>query len=350
MAEDLRHNNPPTFGFLDDQAEAPLSAVSPATAELSVGVMLWPQFPLLSLSGFIDALRHAADTGDKSRQMRCQWKILGLPGQRILSSCGIEVAVNSEFMDPKQYDYIVVIGGLLESIDTAPKAYSLFLHHAAVSGVPLIGLCTGSFVLARHGLMEGRTACVHAYHSEDWRHRFPGLRFINTRDFLIDRDRITCAGGVSVIELAIHLIGMHCGADRASKVIHQITVAKKSTGSYADRRKALGYASFTNRHLHEAVMLMEKYMMDPLDIGTIAQMVGTSKRQLERIFYAETKTPPAQFYRQIRLRFGRWLLISSTLTLAEIAFECGFADAPHFIRNFQKMFGTSPGKLRCPQN
>ena len=61
---------------------------------------------------------------------------------------------------------------------------------------------------------------------------------------------------------------------------------------------------------------------------------------------AETDTSPAQFYRQVRLRFGRWLLVSSDRQIGEIAFECGFADAPHFIRHFQSLFGLSPGKLR----
>ena len=316
------------------------------TTELSIGIVLWPRFPLLSLSGLTDALRHAADTGDQSRPIRCQWKVLGTLGQRVISSCGLDVPIDTELTNPHQFDYIVVIGGLLDSLEAAPKTYPAFLHQAAAANVPLIGLCTGSFVLARHGLMEGRTACVHAYHCDDWKRLFPRLRFVSNSDFLIDKDRITCAGGISVIELAIHLIGVHCGPDRAGKVVHQMTVAKSSSGSFVDRRKALGYASSSNRRLHEAVMLMEKHMTEPLDIDSIANLVGTSKRQLERLFVAETSNTPAQFYRQVRLRFGRWLLISSDRHIGEIAFECGFADAPHFIRHFQNMFGMSPGKLR----
>ncbi|WP_248798324.1 MULTISPECIES: GlxA family transcriptional regulator [unclassified Pseudomonas] len=329
-----------------DQQPAPAPRKRRGTAELSVGIVLWPRFPLLSLSGLTDALRHAADTGDQSRPIRCEWKVLGTPGQRVASSGGLDVPIDSEMGDPQRFDYIVVIGGLLDSLADVPKSYPAFLHQAAAAGVPLIGLCTGSFVLARHGLMEGHTACVHAYHADDWKRLFPTLRFITHNDFLIDKDRITCAGGVSVIELAVHLIGMHCGPDRAGKVVHQMTVAKSGTGSFLERRKALGYASSSNRRLHEAVMLMEKHMAEPLEIEAIAHWVGTSKRQLERLFMAETDTSPAQFYRQVRLRFGRWLLVSSDRQIGEIAFECGFADAPHFIRHFQSLFGLSPGKLR----
>lgn len=353
MIEHLRHsggaeNAPPQESLVDglDHGQARHPPMRRGTAELSIGIMLWPRFPLLSLSGLTDALRHAADTGDQSRPIRCQWKVLGTPGQRVISSSGLDVPIDSELTDPERFDYIVVIGGLLDFIEAVPKTYPAFLHQAAAAQVPLIGLCTGSFVLARHGLMEGRTACVHAYHGDDWKHRFPTLRFVINRDFLIDRDRITCAGGVSVIELALHLIGMHCGPDRAGKVVHQMTVAKNTSNSFVDRRKALGYASSSNRRLHEAVMLMEKHMAHPLDIEAIAHLLGTSKRQLERLFVAETNSSPAQFYRQVRLRFGRWLLVSSDRQIGEIAFECGFADAPHFIRHFQSMFGLSPGKLR----
>jgi transcriptional regulator GlxA family with amidase domain len=353
MIEYLRHSEGPsmtdeTKSLVEDldQGVARHPPRRRSATELSVGILLWPRFPLLSLSGLTDALRHAADTGDQSRPIRCQWKVLGTPGQRVVSSGGLDVPVDSELADPERFDYVVVIGGLLDSLEEVPKSYPAFLHQAAAANVPLIGLCTGSFVLARHGLMEGRTACVHAYHANDWKYRFPTLRFVAHSDFLVDKDRITCAGGVSVIELAIHLIGLHCGPDRAGKVVHQMTVAKSSTGSFVDRRKALGYASSSNRRLHEAVMLMEKHLAEPLEIDAIAQLVGTSKRQLERLFVAETDTSPAQFYRQVRLRFGRWLLISSDRQIGEIAFECGFADAPHFIRQFQSLFGMSPGRLR----
>jgi transcriptional regulator GlxA family with amidase domain len=348
MIEDLRHSAGAQAKLMEhlDHGQARRPPQSRDNAELSIGILLWPRFPLLSLSGLTEALRHAADIGDQSRPIRCRWRILGTPGQRVISSGGLDVPMDSELSEPQRYDYIVVIGGLLDSLDSVPRGYPAFVQQAVATGVPLIGLCTGSFVLARLGLMEGRTACVHAYHAADWKRAFPQLKFVTNSDFLIDGDRITCAGGVSVIELATYLIGLHCGPDRAGKVVHQMTVAKRGSTGFIDRRKALGYATSTNRRLHEAVMLMEKHMAEPLEIDTIAQLVGTSKRQLERLFTSEAGSSPAQFYRQLRLRFGRWLLVSSDRQIGEIAFECGFADAPHFIRQFQSTFGMSPGKLR----
>src|SRR5471030_13846 len=82
-------------------------------AELNIGFLLWPKFPLLSLAGFCDALRHAADLGDQSRPLRCTWTIIGRHDEVIEASCGFAIPVQAEFPPPRQFDYIVAIGGLL---------------------------------------------------------------------------------------------------------------------------------------------------------------------------------------------------------------------------------------------
>jgi transcriptional regulator GlxA family with amidase domain len=314
--------------------------------ELSVGIVLCPHFPLLSLAGLTDALRHAADIGDQSRPLRCRWAVVGRIGQRVRASSGVEVNIQQGWTDPRKFDYVVVIGGLLTHLDEIESDSISYLHQAAEAGVCLIGLCTGSFVLARCGLMQGHLACVHAFHEDDWKRLFPSLPFVTHADYLVDGNRITCAGGVSIIELATELIGKHCGQDRAAKVVHQMTVSKRGTHSFVDRRKALGYLTVTNATVRRAVMLMEQHLGDPLDMSTIARLSGTGVRQLERSFRAETDLSPAEFYRVTRLRYARWLLTSSSLALSEIAYECGFADVAHFTRQFQRQFGITPGKLK----
>ena len=332
---------------LVDQLDATaIPGKSDAGPELSVGIVLCAHFPLLSLAGLTDALRHAADIGDQSRPLRCHWTVVGRIGQRVRASSGLEVSVQQGWTDPKKFDYVVVIGGLLQHLDEIDSDCISYLHQVAEAGVCLVGLCTGSFVLARCGLMQGHLACVHAFHEDDWKRLFPSLPFVTHADYLVDGNRITCAGGVSVIELATELIERHCGHDRAAKVVHQMTVSKRGTHSFVDRRKALGYLTVTNTTVRRAVMLMEQHMGDPLDMPTIARLSGAGVRQLERAFRSETDLSPAEFYRITRLRYARWLLTSGSLALSEIAYECGFADVAHFTRQFQSQFGITPGKLK----
>lgn len=332
---------------LDASSTAPDSSHRRSGAELNVGILLWPRFPLLSLGGLCDALRHAADRGDQSRQLRCIWTTIGAANTFVESSCGIAVPVQSAFPDVRQFDYIVVIGGLLPDLDQVDKRYWSYLHEAMRAGIALVGICTGSFVLARAGLMDDHVACVHSFHYDDYRALFPGLRVITHADYLIDGARITCAGGISVIELAARLINLHCGPDRASKVIHQMTVSRRAGSSFIERRKALGYLSVGDATVRHAALLMEENLEAPLNIAVIAKIVGTSVRQLERAFMAEMSVSPNEFYRRMRLRYARWMLLNTPRKVTDIAYECGFADSAHFIRVFREAYGVTPGKLRA---
>jgi transcriptional regulator GlxA family with amidase domain len=314
--------------------------------ELRVGIFLCPKFPLLSLAGLCDALRHAADLGDQSRQLRCTWTVLGGSAAPVAASCGVEVPVQDAASSDCGFDYVAVIGGLLPSMEKPDPRAQRFLSRAARAGVPLVGICTGSFVLARHGFMQGKVACVHPFHVSDWKEAFPGQAFTTNCDYVFDGDRITCAGGISIIELATELIRLHCGPDRAAKVVHQMTVTQRTATSHVARRRALGYASADNDKLRQAIVLMEKNITTPLEIAVIARIVDSSSRQLERVFLAETGAAPSEFYRNSRLKYGRWLLSSTDSPVSSIAYECGFADASHFIRHFQQLYGVSPGRLR----
>ena len=314
--------------------------------ELSVGILLWPRFPLLSLAGLSDALRHAADVGDQSRQLRCTWTVLGVGGESVTSSCGVAVPVQTPLDRAPAFDYLAVIGGLLSDLPQVDPRYADFVRASAARGVPLIGLCTGSFVLAQLGLMKQHTACVHPFHVPDWQVRHPTLPYVTDTDFLIDGPRLTVAGGTSVIAFASQLIRKHCGPDRAAKVVHQMTVTPAQGRSYVDRRNVLGFANFDSDRVRRAVMLMEEHLSAPLNVATIAEVVGCSTRQLERQFSDETGTTPAGYYRQMRLRYGRWLLTAGDTPISAVAYECGFADAAHFIRHFQREFGVPPGAFR----
>ncbi len=327
-------------------ADGPSVKPAPVQAELRVGIVLWPGFPLLSLAGLSDALRHAADLGDLSRQVRCTWRVLGLEGESVVASSGIAIPVQEAFSSRFDFDYLAVIGGLLPQIGQVSPRYPRYLKEAAQAGVTLIGICTGSFVLARHGLMAQRVACVHPFHVDDWKEAFPGHAFVTNTDYHVDNDRITCAGGISIIELAAELARRHCGSGTSAKVIHQMTVAPRKSSGHMARRQALGYITTDQHKLRQVILLMEKNLSPPLEIAVIARLVGSNMRQLERAFLAETGLSPSDYYRTLRLNYGRWLLTKSDTPVNEIAFECGFADASHFIRHFRAQFGMTPGRLR----
>lgn len=316
------------------------------TPDLTVGFVLIPDFTLIAFAGFVDALRIASDVGDRSRQIRCRWSLVGPDLRPVRSSCGITICHSETFADPSGFDYLVVVGGLLSEgfeYDTATLTY---LQRAADQGVPLVGLCTGTFVLAKAGLLDGYRCCVHGYHDLDFEQEFPNTQTVTDDIIVVDRDRLTCAGGAAAIDLAAMLIEHHCGRDRALKILPHLVVDEIRPPGHAQLPMVNDYFQVFDDRVRKAVFIMEQQLNNPPSIGSIAGRVGTSVRQLERGFRRNFGMSPQTYYRNMRLKHGRWLLTHTTRTVTQIAYDCGFADASHFSRCFKRVFSHVPSTLR----
>ena len=139
--------------------------------KLKIGFVLARQFTLSAFALFVDTLRLASDEFDKSGRVRADWQVLGSTRHLIPSSCGVQLAPTSDFLPPEEFDYIVVVGGLLSVEHPIDDDTVRYLRQAAARGVPLIGLCTGTFILADAGLMKDHRACVSWLHFEAYKQR-----------------------------------------------------------------------------------------------------------------------------------------------------------------------------------
>jgi transcriptional regulator GlxA family with amidase domain len=318
---------------------------APERRKLSVGFILAQNFTLSAFALFVDQLRLASDDGDGSRQILCRWSVMTRASQPIRSSCGITVNGTGEFADPKSFDYIVVVGGILHAGPQLDDAAVTYLKQAARCGVPLIGLCTGSFVLARIGLMEGRACCVSWYHHQDFVSEFPNHLLVADRLFVADGDRITCAGGGGTADLATFLIERHIGRAVAQKSRHVLMLDRARAGSDAQPHPPVG-AGVMDARVRRAMLLMEQNFTDPLPISDIAKRLAVSTRQLERLFLSACGKRPAEFYRALRLRYAHWLLDHTDRGVTDIALDAGFADCAHFSRQFKAAHGHAPSEHR----
>ncbi|MCU0818548.1 MAG: helix-turn-helix domain-containing protein [Beijerinckiaceae bacterium] len=317
-----------------------------ARPELSVGFILCPEFPLMSLTGFVEALRHAADIGDTSRKILCSWTIMTPGRQPVHASCGIPITPDAGIGALDSFDCVAVIGPLLRNLETLPPEIPAALQHAHQQGKLVAGLCTGSFVLAEAGLMQKRRACLHPYHAEDYRRRYPDHRFMLDQDFHEDSGIVTVPGGLSVISFATSLISRFCGRERATKAVFQMTMSDREVESSVKKILALGRQHITDHRLRKAITLMERDMQSPGTVTGIAEQLGMSERQLERLFRDGLGTSPKAFWIEIRLRYGRWYLFNTRKAVTEVAYLTGFSDCAHFIAQFRKAYGVTPGQLR----
>jgi transcriptional regulator GlxA family with amidase domain len=310
---------------------------------LSIGILLWPGFPLMSLAGLIESLRHAADFADHSRPLYCRWSIMGAPAT---ASCGVTIQPDAAYTNPTDFDYVAVIGGLLPQLGKAPSRHRDYLRVAASAGVPLIALCTGVFVLAQEGLLSGHKAAVHPFHAEDFRLAFPRMPMSVRDDFLIEGARITVPGGVSVLSLMTELIRRHCGPDRVAKVVHQLSLVERKGLNAFEQVRAAEFRVIQDPRIQRAVVLIEGRKGKAITPDEAALAVGLSSRQFARLFRAHLGVTPKRFILDSRLRYARVLVENSALSMTAIAFETGFADCAHFTTAFRAKFKASPRTLR----
>src|SRR3979409_433241 len=320
-----------------------------ARPPLRVGVILAHHFPLSAFAVFIDHLRLAADEGDRSRPLHVQWSIMASRPESVPASCGVLLEPTSALLSPELLDYLVVIGGILHAGPQIDETTTRYLREVGATQLPLIGICTGSFILCRTGLMKGRRSCVSWYHYQDFLEAFPGHAVVADRLFLADGPRTPCAGGAVTAALATHLIEQHLGRAVAQKASQVLLFDRERSGSDAQPHPPLS-ETVREPRVRRALLLMEQNLTRPVALGTIADELGVSVRQLERVCREHVGMGPASLYRQLRMRYAHWLVENTDRSVTEIAIEAGFADCAHFSRQFKDAYGLSPSTRRLQPN
>jgi transcriptional regulator GlxA family with amidase domain len=313
-------------------------------AQLNVGFILARRFTLCALGNFVDVLRLAADEGDRSRPILCSWRILSPTMEPVASSAGVAVQPDERLGEPSRFDYLVVVGGLVDEIENLHPDAVRFLERAAAEGVPLVGVCTGTFALHRAGLMQGYRACVSWFHHEDFLERFDGLRPVSDRIFVVDRDRLTCSGGVAAAHLAAFIVRRHLGAARAAKSLHIMILDEAAA---EEPQPGMPLALVTDDALvRRALLIMQQSIEAPLSISRVVAQLGVGRRRLERRFREALGLTPLAADRLIRVDQARRLLLTTDRSATRIAADTGFCDLPHMIRVFRAVEGSTPDAFR----
>src|SRR3984957_10332425 len=322
-------------------AAAERSARSP----LRVGVVLAHQFTLSAFAVFIDHLRLAADEGDRSRPLNVQWSIMSARPEAVSASCGVLIQPTSPLLPPEQLDYVVVIGGILHAGPQIDEPIARYLREVGATAVPLIGICTGSFVLCRSGLMKGRRSCVSWYHYQDFLEAFPNQEVVADRLFLADGPRITCAGGAGAAALATYLIEQHLGRAVAQKASQVLLFDRQRSGNDAQPHPPLS-ETVAEPRVRRALLLMEQNLARPIAVAAVAAELGLSARQLERLCRQHVGMGPASLYRQLRMRYANWLIENTDRSVTDIDYARTFQYRSHVIRQFKDAYGLSPSTRR----
>ncbi len=313
---------------------------SPAP-RLRIGFILARRFTLCAFANFVDVLRLAADEGDRSRPILCGWRVLSRTSDPVESSCGIMIQPEERLGDPARFDYIVVVGGLIDEIENLHPDYVAFLRRAAAAGVPIAGVCTGAFILHRAGLMQGYKCCVSWFHHDDFLEEFEGLRPVSDQIFVVDRDRLSCSGGASSAHLAAFLVDRHIGSAAARKSLAIMIFDEAMT---AERPQPGFPLELVTRDdlVRRALLAMQQTLDTPLTVTGLVERLSVSRRKLERHFTKALGLTLMESGMKIRLTQARLLLERGDRSVTQIAVEIGFCDASHLIRQFRAAEGMTP--------
>ncbi|WP_413712406.1 GlxA family transcriptional regulator [Rhizobium sp. Rhizsp82] len=315
--------------------------------KLKIGFLLAKNFTLSAFSLFVDTLRLGSDQRDNSGRIACDWLVMSADKHFVTSSSGVQVPPNAPLKPPTDFDYIVVVGGRInekvEVLDSQAVAYVVNASHA---GVPIIGLCTGSFILAEAGILQGKRACVSWLHHGDFRERFPEISVTSHELFVEDGKVITCAGGSSAADLAAFLLNRHVGEFAEKNALEILQIARRRDAKEMQPRNPLGRGTIDDARVEKALLTMEQHVEDLLDIEDIAAQSGLSRRQLERSFRTALGVSPASAYLSVRLDEAMRLVKTTKIPLAEVAIRAGFQNSSHFIKKFRQRFDMPPATVR----
>ncbi len=316
------------------------SARSHAAAPMTIGFALAPRFTQMAFVSAVETLRLANHV--LGRQAYA-WKAFSEDGAPVAASNGMATAVDGAFatMDAS----ILVVCGGLDIQATNHHALMQRLRKLATRGVTLGALCTGPYVLAKAGLLDGHRCTIHWENLPSFREEFPQLQ-VTQELYEIDRGRMTCAGGTAAIDMFLSLIERREGGDVAAQVTDELIhhrMRDKGERQRMDLRARIGVA---HPKLIAIIGQMEKRLENPASCAQLAREAGLSARQLERLFQKYIGDSPTRYYLQLRLDRARFLLMQTSMPILSVGLACGFVSASHFSKCYSEHFRKTPSEER----
>jgi AraC family carnitine catabolism transcriptional activator len=302
--------------------------------------LLLPGFSMMGLMAAIEPLRVA----NRFRGELYRWRLLSLDGGAVAASNGMSLNVDAALELPGAGASLFVVAGF-EPLASFDARLAHWLHRAEREGVLLGGIDTGSFVLAEAGLFAGQRLTLHWEAIEAFQERYPRLA-VTQELFEIDGKRITSAGGTASLDLMLTLIGRDYGEELALAVSEQFVLGRIRSRQDHQRMQIASRYDLHNKKLVQVIGEMQRHSEQPLGSRQLAELIGVTPRQLERLFRQHLDETPSNFYLGLRLDKARQLLRQTDMSVLEVGLACGFDSASYFSRCYRKRFAASPNRDR----
>jgi transcriptional regulator GlxA family with amidase domain len=308
----------------------------------TIGLLLIGDFALMSYASIVEPFRAA---NILSKQQLYRWVHVSTDGKPVRASNGATILADQSVAQPLQCGTLFVLAGGDPTAFRDAKTFA-WLRRQALKNTVLVGVSGGPFLLARAGLLDGHSVTIHWDHKPALVEMFPTLR-VEQSLYVIDRRRVTCAGGIAGLDLAIELIEREQGHTLANKVSEWFIGAEPRAASEPQRLSLRERYGVNDDRILKVLAKMEAAVEQPVSRAGLARIAGTSLRSLERLFIMHHGQTINQTYMQIRLNQADQLVRKTNMTIINIALACGFRSSSHFARAFKGRFGVAPSSDRA---
>lgn len=314
----------------------------PATPR-SIELLAFPDVQLLDVAGPLQVFASANDLATGARPY--EPSVVASGGEGVIASAGLGLATMPLSDPAAPIDTLVVAGGR----GVNPAAQDLALVHwvraKAASARRVVSVCSGAFLLAEAGLLDGRRAVTHWSRCAELARRYPAVRVEPDPIFVRDGQVWTSAGITAGVDLALALVEDDLGGTMALAVARQLVVFLKRPGGQAQFSAALALqvadAGFDRLH-----SFMSENLERDLSVAVLADAVGMSQRSFVRRYRAATGSTPARAVERLRVEAARHLLSETARPAKQIAARCGFGTDETMRRAFLRLLATSPQRYR----
>ncbi|MDP3961012.1 MAG: GlxA family transcriptional regulator [Pseudorhodobacter sp.] len=306
--------------------------------------LLLDRFTLLSFAGAIEPLRIANRVADAPLYA---WVLAGEGGEVATCSNGTAFKLDIGLDEIARDDTILVCGGIDVQKATS-RAIVGWLRREARRGVAIGGLCTGAYALAKAGLLDGRRATIHWENQDGFLEEFEDVKLTKSV-FVIDGNRMSSAGGTASIDMMLKIIASDHDEDLANTVADQLIYSAIRTDQDTQRLSIPTRIGVRHPKLSQVIQMMEGNIEDPISPADMAEEVGMSTRQLERLFRRYLNRSPKRYYMELRLSKARNLLMQTNMSVINVALACGFASPSHFSKCYRAHYNTTPYRERGTQ-
>ncbi len=308
-----------------------------------IGFILLQGFTFVTFASAVDVLRM---TNYLSQQELYAWSVY--QEKDTLASNGLSVGSTMDYEGLFDCDMVFVCAGVDVQAATTPAIKTL-LQQLAAQDIILGGLCNGSISLALAKLMDGYECAVHWESLPAAKEVFPKVYFTDQL-YVLEKDRLTCSGGNSAMDMMLQLVRLRYGKTLANSVAEQFVMDRIREGDsirYKNNPNSVGPGF---QYVETAVALMQANLDEVLTMQEIAELIALSLRQLERLFKRYYGTTPAQYYLQMRLKHAKDLLSQTSMSIMQVTVACGFSTSSHFSKAYRSYHGYSPRDQRKPVN